>query len=84
MSGNSVSQGPSGMATPWLKGYTVTRDGEEWVARHNTIDLTLRGRNQEELDNARAAAVAADVAAIQQRFAETDPSGYPRAAPAVP
>lgn len=55
MSGNSGSQGASGFNTPALPGFNVTWDRHAgvWVARSQTLDATLRGRNQAELDQAR-------------------------------
>jgi hypothetical protein len=45
----------SAIGTPSLNGYTVAWDADagEWVARSNSSDTVLRGKNQGELDAAR-------------------------------
>jgi hypothetical protein len=67
VSGNSSSQGASGMAYPYMPGYEITWDANtrEWVARRG--DIELRGRNQDELDKAQKAvkrALASDLSAV--------------------
>lgn len=78
MSGNSGSQGASGMDTPVLPGYEITRDDQarEWVARSIKGDRELRGRNQDELELARNRVVVDIAEDMKRMFAYAPLHGY--------
>jgi hypothetical protein len=78
MSGNSSSQGASGMNTPVLPGYTVTWDDDrrQWAASSNTDDTVLYGVDQQELELARKRLVTRLADDLNQMIREAPGRGY--------
>jgi hypothetical protein len=77
MSGNSGSQGASGMNAPSLPGWKTTWDHEqrEWVLRRAGFP-DLRGRNQRELELARGRLVVAQGDELMDICRDTASRGY--------
>jgi hypothetical protein len=67
---------PSG--TPSLNGYTVKWSVAtgEWVARSNTSDTVLRGKDQDELNAARWRLIVSLADELQQILREAPERGY--------
>jgi hypothetical protein len=74
----SDNSGSEVYGTPILNGYTVTWDVTigEWVARSNSSDTTLHGRNQAELDAARWELVVGLADELSQILREAPECGY--------
>lgn len=63
--------------TPVLAGYTVTREGDGWVARSTDgSTIVLRGRDQNELNEQRHRVYSAALSGIRNALADFDPSGF--------
>lgn len=62
--------------TPVLHGYTVNREGDEWVARSESSTIVLRGKDQNELNAERHRVYSAELSGLRNAVAETTPSGY--------
>lgn len=62
---------------PTLPGYTVTRDGNRWIAQHNQYsDIRFAWRTKKELRQARGAVLAREIEAFNQLLSRFTPGGY--------
>jgi hypothetical protein len=65
---------------PVLRGYTVTWDGDGWVARSNSSGtFVLRGQDQNELNAERHRVYSAELMGMRSALSGVDPSGYRKA-----
>lgn len=78
MSGNSGSQGASGMNAPVLPGFEVTWDYDRrcWKAWSQSTGTVLHGANQRELELARNARVMEYASDITDAIAYAPQHGY--------